>query len=45
MTITTNSPFARPLHRLRPDEPGRAARAVGAVGAAAPDRRGAVRAA
>ncbi|MFE9285839.1 hypothetical protein ACF1HU_30680 [Streptomyces olivaceus] len=39
--MTTNSCFVRPLHRLRPDEPGRVVRAAAA---AAHDRR-AVRAA
>lgn len=32
-TMTTHSPFVRPLHRLRPrpDEPGRAPSAAGAA--------------
>ncbi|MFD4345626.1 hypothetical protein ACFWQ6_12285 [Streptomyces coelicoflavus] len=38
-TVTTNSPYVRPLHplhRLRPDEPGAASRGADA---AAPHRR------
>ncbi|MGW1470273.1 hypothetical protein ACWCQJ_03285 [Streptomyces olivaceus] len=29
--MTTNSCFVRPLHRLRPDEPGRVVRAAAAA--------------